>query len=195
MGLFGKLKPKYVEVGRGYDITATGVALRKALLDGEPKQVFPLLKQGEEEEEAGVQDLLAIHLRDVVAAFSTAAHGDIGPFVALVCDQPPVCPPPENENEEPDQYMDFVCEKLFEGGLSMLVLQQHELQKAPQYDQLLDSFIATYKWTKWVFTFQRSSFKGDFNVLIGIGKHFHTFDGVVATLISNRNLRRGAAEL
>lgn len=193
MGLFGKPKWKYVEIGRGYDITATGVALRRALLDGEPKQVFPLLKQGEAEAE--VQDLLAMHLRDVVAAFTTAAHGDMGPFVALVCDQPPACPAPENESGEPDQYMDFVCEKLFEGGLSMLVLQQVQLQNAPQYDQLLDSFIATYNWTKWVFTFQRSSFKGDFDVLIGIGKHFHTFDGVVATLISNRNLRRGAAEL
>lgn len=193
MGLFGKQKPKYVEIGRGYDITATGVALRKALLDGEPKQVFPLLKQGDEE--AGVEDLLAMHLIDVVAAFSTAGNGDMGPFVAIVCDQPPACPLPENESGEPDQYMDFVCEKLFEGGLSMMVLQEPQLFKAPQYDQLLDSFIATYNWTKRVFTFQRSSFDGDLNVIVGIGKHFHTFDGVVATLISNRNLRRGGAEL
>lgn len=188
LGLFGKRKPEYVEIGRGYEISAEGVSLRKALLDGEPSQIFPLLKQCADN--PGQPDALAIHLSEVVSAFSTAGEGDLAPFATLVCDSPPACPRPENEKGEHEQYMDFVCETLFEGALTMMILQEDQNFGAPQYQQLLDSFVSTYKWTKVNFMSQSNSLEMDFDVIVGIGKHFHTFDPVVGPLIGNHNLRR-----
>lgn len=186
MGLFGKRKPEYVAIGRGYEISAAGASLRKALLDGEPRQIFPLLKQCSEE--PGAPDVLAVHLSEVVGAFSKAGDGDLAPFAALVCDSPSACPRPQNEKGEPEQSMDSACETLFEGALTMMVLQEDQHFDAPQYQQLLDRFVATYKWTKYNSMPPRLDLGPD--VAVGIGKHFHTFDPVVGPLISNNNLRR-----
>lgn len=191
MGLFGKREPAYVPVGRGYEITSTGVAMRAALLEGEPSKIVQLVPDCARQDEPN--DKLAVHLNEVFDAFSQAHLGDLSPFVRMTCEDPPTFACPQHESKERDQYMDFVCEKLFKGALLMLVLKDEQFFVAAEYQVMLDRFVDTYKWTKMNFNYIRNFSGVDFDVSVGIGKHFHTFDGAVAALISDHNIRKASS--
>lgn len=185
MGFFGKKLPAYVPEGRGYEISSTGVALRAALLDGEPAEIARLAPDCVDEGDP--PDKLAARIVELFGSFKRSKQGQLDDFYGLTCEVPAACPEPSNAKGELDQYMDFVCERLFKGALLMFALQDEQYFNVPEHKPMLDKFVEIYKWTK--MHSMRPDLDLGVDTAVGIGKHFHTFDPVVGRLMSDHNIR------